>query len=251
MEYGYCSTTLIPCRAEASDKSELINQLLFGETYKVLEETEKWIRLETYQDHYQGWIDRKLHSPLSQEELEVFNKSAKVVIHQSFTGAFHKSTGTTVILSHGAIIPTPVSGKFIIGSNEYTIDEQLPLNQDLSAYSQQFLNAPYLWGGKSVFGADCSGFTQVIYRAFNKWLPRDAYQQAELGTEIQLADVQAGDLAYFGKPDGKITHVGICLADGKIIHCSGRCRIDSLDAKGIFNTETNEYSHDLRIIKRL
>lgn len=251
MEYGYCSTTLIPCRAEASDKSEQINQLLFGETYEVLETGEKWIRIKTRLDNYESWIDKKLHSPLSLTELEGFESSKKRVVQELLFPVMHLESNTTVLLAQGSILPEIKDGGFNIGPNSYTISQQNHVNIDLAAFSKSFLNAPYLWGGKSIFGADCSGFTQVVFRAFDKWIPRDAYQQAELGTKIELEDVRSGDLAFFGKPDGKITHVGICLDHGKIIHCSGKCRIDTLDEKGIYNAETDSYSHDLRLIKRL
>ncbi len=250
MEYGYCSTTLIPCRAEASDKSEMVNQLLFGETYEVLETAEKWLRIKTIQDKYESWIGRKLHTPLSGAEFSHFQTVRKTVYPQ-LGAVLHVQSQTPVVISHGAILPIPENGSFSIGSNNYQIQPvSVPIN-DLSQYSFQFLNTPYLWGGKSLFGADCSGFTQVVFRVFNQFLPRDAWQQAELGETIQLADVKSGDLAFFGKPEGKITHVGICLDNNRIIHCSGRCRIDILNETGILNTETNEYSHDFRLIKRI
>lgn len=250
MEFGFCSTTLIPCRAEASDKAEQINQLLFGESYSVLEKQEKWIKIMTTGDEYEGWIDAKLHCPLNQEAYNNFNRTEKRVIHEPVFLLYHENSKTNVILSHGCIVPVG-NGKFSIGDQHYSHATVSSTSKDIPAYSTAFLNTPYLWGGKSIFGADCSGFTQVVFRANNIWIPRDAYQQAELGDPVQLEDVQPGDLAFFGKEGGKITHVGICLEGGKIIHCSGRCRIDTLDEKGIYNEETSNYSHDLRSIKRL
>ncbi|MES2630131.1 MAG: C40 family peptidase [Bacteroidota bacterium] len=252
MEYGYCSTTLVPCRAEGSDRSEMVNQLLFGETYQVLETTDNWVRVVTLLDRYEAWIDRKLHCELSEEQLHTYRELPKTVVNEPVVQLLSLKNESRISLSYGAILPASENGTFSIGSNVYRLEA--PLNQadaSLTAFSTQFLNAPYLWGGKSLFGADCSGFTQVVFRIFDRWIPRDAWQQELVGTAVELENVLPGDLAFFGKKDGKITHVGICMGSGKIIHCSGRCRIDLLDEKGILNTETNSYSHDLRSIKRL
>lgn len=251
MEFGYCATTLIPCRAEASDKSEMINQLLFGETYEVLETQEKWVNIKTIEDKYESWIDRKLHRPLSESEWQEFQSSEKLIVDADFFPLISLPSEQRLILSHGAILSKPSNGSFSIGPDRYKLSEYVPNNQSLSTYSKHFLNTPYLWGGKSLFGADCSGFTQVIFRAKGINIPRDAYQQAKLGTPQTIETVQAGDLAFFGKPDGKITHVGIAIEDGKIIHCAGKCRMDTLDSTGILNSDTGLYTHELRSIKRI
>ena len=109
-----------------------------------------------------------------------------------------------------------------------------------------------MWGGRSVFGIDCSGFVQQVYAYFNIQLPRDAYQQAGMGKDIGfLAETICGDLAYFDNKEGKITHVGIMLDAQTIIHASGRVRIDYIDQAGILNKETGERTHQLRIVKCL
>ena len=125
-------------------------------------------------------------------------------------------------------------------------------SKSLIEHAKGFLAAPYLWGGKSIWGCDCSGFVQVVYKLMGIQLPRDAYQQAELGDTIEFHTmIEEGDLAYFAKEDGRINHVGICMKDGKIIHASGEVRIDSLDQQGIFNADLNKYTHELRLIKRV
>jgi cell wall-associated NlpC family hydrolase len=115
----------------------------------------------------------------------------------------------------------------------------------------KFLNTAYLWGGRSVFGIDCSGFTQVVYKFLNVPLPRDAWQQAEKGELVpSLQDVVCGDLAFFKNEEGRITHVGIILSPQEIIHSSGKVRLDKLDKDGITNMETKQRTHQLSHIKR-
>jgi len=114
-----------------------------------------------------------------------------------------------------------------------------------------YLDVPYIWGGKSKFGIDCSGFCQQVYKAFGIRLPRDAYQQAALGEVVGfLQEVQCGDLAFFDNEEGKITHVGMMLSSQEIIHASGKVRIDKIDNQGIINVDTGARTHRLRIIKR-
>jgi hypothetical protein len=254
MEYGYCNTTLIPCRAEPSDKAEQTNQLLFGEPYQVVEKQEKWLRIRTLLDHYDCWIDRKLHRGLLQAVAERFPGQQPVILSVPYFPITDMQTGQKVHLTYGSIIPAPVNGTFAIGGDTYRADHNIPgkiPRQDLVTFSHNFINAPYLWGGKSLFGADCSGFVQVVYRICGIWLPRDAHQQADCGSDVDIENVEAGDLAFFGQPEGRITHVGICTGNGTIIHASGRCRVDTLDEKGIYNKESGSYSHNLRSIKRV
>ena len=118
--------------------------------------------------------------------------------------------------------------------------------------AQSLLNVPYQWGGRSPMGMDCSGFTQVVFKILGKKLLRDAWQQAEQGVLVNfIEEIQPGDLVFFDNEEGRIIHVGIALANHKIIHASGCVRIDNLDHHGIYNTETRKYSHNLRIIKRV
>ena len=124
--------------------------------------------------------------------------------------------------------------------------------QAMVEFAQKFLGAPYIWGGRSLFGIDCSGLVQLCARAAGKLLPRDASQQVQEGELVYfLPEIQPGDLAFFGNEDGKIVHVGIMLDSERIIHASGKVRIDYLDQTGIFNKERNEHTHRLQVIKRL
>ena len=101
-------------------------------------------------------------------------------------------------------------------------------------------------------GLDCSGFTQAVFRLNGISLPRDASQQSGIGQVINLVtEALPGDLAFFDNDEGMITHVGLILDSTSIIHASGKVRIDALDHQGIYNVETNKYSHRLRLIRRI
>ena len=122
----------------------------------------------------------------------------------------------------------------------------------LVALGRPFLGTAYLWGGKSIFGVDCSGFVQQLYKLFGIFLPRDAYQQAEVGELVGfLQEAKLGDLAFFDNDEGRITHVGMLLSDRLIMHASGNVRIDPIDHAGIIHRITGKRTHHLRLIKRV
>ena len=142
--------------------------------------------------------------------------------------------------------------------NRYSINEnhicknQNKVTTDIINNAMKYLGAPYMWGGRSPFGIDCSGFTQVVFGMCGITLKRDAYLQAELGNTIDfINETKTGDLVFFDNDESKITHVGIMIEDKQIIHASGEVRIDSIDHNGIYNENAKKYSHKLRIIKRI
>lgn len=235
------SVAVAPLRKEPSDSSEMISQALFGEGVSVLELLEKWALVKLDADGYEGWVDRKqLIQGLSTEQ--IFLLTAPI---------------TLCALSNGASVWLPAGAG--VGESKCTVANRSIWNgggADISLCAMQFLNAPYLWGGRTILGIDCSGLTQLVFQLNGKQLPRDAYQQAELGTTVSfLEETQTGDLAFFDNQDGRIIHVGIVLIDDngvrKIVHASGKVRIDLIDHQGIYNRETGVYSHTLRIIKRM
>ncbi|NOZ46476.1 MAG: C40 family peptidase [Chlorobi bacterium] len=253
--FGISVISIIPVRVNPSEKSEMSSQLLFGEIYEVIDETEKWVFITTKFDNYQGWIDKKMHFEIT---TETFNKltDLKPLVNQNLIHIYQNKDylmpinilpGSSIYLSKN--------------SNEINFDnKQFYLKNDIANYSKtdikyitySYLNSPYLWGGRTPFGIDCSGFSQVVYKIMGIPLPRDASQQAKTGKIIEfIEDAKTGDLAFFDNAEGQITHVGIILENNKIIHASGIVRIDQLDHQGIFNKEKNLYSHKLRIIKRL
>ncbi|MEY3849812.1 MAG: hypothetical protein RJA38_253 [Bacteroidota bacterium] len=220
-------------RAEASDRSEQVSQLIFGETYEVLEENEKWYYIETSFDQYRGWIDKKQFSPQVYE----------VSLHQVYTktSSLEPFENKYILMPLGAFVPNELSSKL------------LNLNEALSLF-KQYIGVPYVWGGKTNFGYDCSGFTQSFFKTIGIALKRDAYQQATQGEDVMLlSESQTGDLAFFDNAEGRIMHVGIVIENNgafEILHASGELRIDTLDHQGI-NKKSEGYSHNLRLIRRI
>lgn len=255
-QFGICNLSVAPMRAEPADKSEIKTQLLFGDRFEVLELREKWARILTLYDDYEAWIDPKQFAPISANEFAL--PETKIV--SGFTidqYVIKQSTQERIYLSPGCSIPLLVDNVFYIGKESYHYFGEV-INTELAVFQNEiehkakfFLHAPYLWGGKTWFGIDCSGLTQVVYKTLNIQLKRDAIQQGSQGKTVDfLQGAETGDLAFFDNDEGRIIHVGIMIGNSKIIHASGRVKIDSIDNQGIYSEEMKRYTHKLRIIKR-
>lgn len=238
MPFGICDLSVIPIRKEPSHTSEMVSQLLFNELYEKLDQKDSWILIRTEIDHYEGWIQGIQFHPISdQDYLELKGKKWYILNTPIFNyQGRHLSLGT--LLYEPNDFATEFPSEF---SPVAMVD-----------FARKMLGVPYLWGGRSLFGIDCSGFVQLCARAAGKLLPRDASEQVKEGELVYfLPEIKAGDLAFFGNEEGRIVHVGMMLDVEHIIHASGQVRIDYLDQTGIYNKEKGLHTHQLLVIKRL
>lgn len=235
MEKAVCRVSVAPIRAENTHQSEMVSQLLYGESVTLLETSANFTKVRMDFDQYEGWVDTKQIHSISAEEL--MNRK-------------------TTVLNRPYQVETLPEGEMLLSiGSEMPVNPQADLHsipKDIAATALQFLNVPYLWSGRSFFGIDCSGFVQLVYKVQDFQLPRDAYQQAEVGYVLDfLEESQPGDLAFFDDDEGRITHVGIMLEAQKIIHAYGKVRIDQLDSSGIYNHELRKHTHKLRFVKTI
>jgi hypothetical protein len=256
LEAGICNLSVIPVRLEPSDKTEMVTQILFGEYFEIIEKQKNWIRIRNAFDGYEGWIDVKQSTPLSLEDYQTLNKKNYFVTRDIVQVAVFNEVMPLPVLI-GSSLPFYFEKKFRIAENNYSFDGdvktfEIPDKKLVIENAYHFFNAPYQWGGKSPFGIDCSGFTQMVYKLSGMKIKRDANQQAEQGQTINmLEEAEPGDLAFFDNDEGKIIHVGILIKKDKIIHASGHVKVNDIDHHGIFNKELNKYTHSLRLIKRI
>lgn len=254
--YGVLRLSLVPVRANPSDAAEMISQLLFGEHYLVLEESEdaKWLKIKNAFDGYEGWIDRKQHHRISKEYYEQISETeykicidlvSKILFKQQIN---HVVAGSVLPLLNNPIFKDEENVAF--NGTSKTLYQKWGVASMINQ-ANKYLNTPYLWGGRTPFGIDCSGFTQIVYKTGGYIIPRDSSEQIMKGKEVDFIDRRAGDLAFFTNKEGKMNHVGLVMEDGKIIHASGKVRIDELDENGIKNLEQNSYTHHFYKLKRI
>jgi len=253
MEYAVIAVPAAPVRRKPNHRKEMVSQLLFGESVIVLKtEGNLWVKIRSLHDGYEGWVTNTMLESVD----EMIAKSANTFATTDMLSIISIDNGQMNI-PVGSSLPFFDNGKGRLGNVDYSFsghyfkrDEQRPSGELVKQLSEKWLNAPYLWGGRTPLGVDCSGFVQVIFKLMGIDLPRDAWQQAQEGKTVKkFADLQPGDLAFFDNKED-IVHVGILLGDGLVIHSSGKVRIDGIDKKGINNKQTGSPNIRLRAIKR-
>ena len=257
-QFGFCALSSIPVRAEASERSEMVNQLLFGETFEIIDEINDWKVIRGSLDNYEGFIDPKQCLCISEEEFARLQTAQPVFPKELVARVTETGAKSYFNILFGSSLPGYSNGVLPVGEKEYRYEGEYTLpgktinKIELVNTAKKYLGTPYLWGGRSPFGIDCSGFMQVVYKIHGKPLHRDASYQAQQGTTLNLvSEAEPGDLAFFDDDEGQIVHVGMFIENEKIIHASGQVRIDKIDHHGIYNQELKKYTHKLRLVKRV
>lgn len=249
--FGIAHTATIPLRASDSDRAEIVSQLLFGEGVEVLEKNSPWTKVKCLHDGYEGFVDEKQFIFVSEDIYNDWHATPKTRLVQRAIQI--QSEDGPEWIYQGSLLPQQYASGFSIASKKYHVIStpfELSRNNSIIDIAQGYLNTPYLWGGRSITGIDCSGYTQIVFAQFNKTLKRDASQQVEEGFEIKFNDIQAGDLAFFHNTKGKVIHVGILTGMGTILHASGKVREDRIEPKGIYREDRKMYTHELTCIRR-
>ncbi|MDR1973828.1 MAG: C40 family peptidase [Bacteroidales bacterium] len=250
-QYGTCLFAQIPIRESITHTSEMVSQLLFGEGFAIEDKYQHLLKIRTLFDNFSGWIDSR-QVILTEEcphEATVFTGSHDAVIERSVDYAKFR-------VGMGCPLPDYADGKFVMDNTifryEGCIRQAIGGVKSIIDVAQKFINTPYLWGGRSSFGIDCSGLSQIVFRLNGISLPRNAAWQANKGTAVNfISEAQPADLFFFDNENCDITHVGIYLGDNKIIHSSSFVHISNVDGEGILRSDGKGYTHHLRIIKRM
>jgi hypothetical protein len=251
--FAICNLAIIPLRAEPNDRSEIVSQVLFGEHFEILEKQKQWSKIKLHFDNYEGWVDSKQYQLISKNSFELLSDDA-VILNSDLVEYVSNSNNTLIPIPLGASLSFLNHSEINIENFDFEglkVSGIKPKNNIVNT-AFLYLNAPYLWGGKTPFGIDCSGFTQMVYKLNGYNLLRDASQQSSQGEALSfIEESEPGDLAFFDNEEGKIIHVGIIMEDNYIIHASGKVRIDRLDHLGIYNAQDNRHTHRLRVIKKI
>jgi len=255
MKFGICNINSVAIRKEPCNTSEMVSQLLFGETFTIIEFSKKWVNILTAFDKYEGWVLSNQFLQLDELQYDDINTNNSYFSNELVTFISNQNTNLQ-ILTLGSSLPFYKNNSFKLLDKMFEYDGESrsgkSIKSELVKTAQLYLNTPFLWGGRTPFGIDCSGFTQMVYKLNGYSLFRDANLQATQGEVLSfIEESEAGDLAFFDNEEGEIDHVGIILANNHIIHCYGKVRIDRLDQSGIYNADVNRHTHKLRVMKKM
>lgn len=235
-------------RAEPKDTSELVSQVIYGESFKIIEQRANWSLIKLSFDNYKGWIDNKQLVEISETVYDSTISEANIYSSDLIEFIQINNKGLLTIPFGSTLNSIKLFDHSFDGNTTKTIQPK----ENLVKTSLLFINSPYLWGGRTPFGIDCSGFTQIIYKINGYKIDRDAKDQVNLGVSLSfIEESEPGDLAFFDNKEGDIVHVGIIMEDNHIIHAHGQVRIDRLDQTGIYNVDTKKHTHKLRVIKKI
>lgn len=257
LHLAICPLSVVPMRSSPAQRSEMVSQLLFGETVEVLEEKGKqWCKVRASCDNFIGWVESNQLKAITPTEFDRFNThfAYNLELVQPVMGADH-----FIPITMGARLPEFDGMRFRLGEVYYTFSGQAVTPSDFQPsadfiikLAKRYLNTPFLWGGRSPFGMDSPALVQLVYQMAGFKVPREASAQIDIGENVDfIENAQAGDLAFFENNQGRITHVGILMPEFKIIHCYGGVRIDKIDHYGIYDENRQAYSKRLRLIKRI
>lgn len=254
-KFGVVLVPLANLRSEPDHKAELKTQLILGDIFEILNENNEWLFIKNYFDNYEGWINKKGTIPL--DILTFKNYQNNKTFCNELISTVKDENNNIFFIFCGSWLHNynEKENSFAIGEKKFFLQNKLKkLNlttSNIISLAIKFLNSPYLWGGVSIAGIDCSGLTYITHRVFGIKILRDSFKQAELGTDVYfIENARKGDLLFFGN-NNIITHVGLYLGENKIIHSSGFVRIDYVDNYGIYNSEIKQYTHNLIKIKRI
>lgn len=255
MRIGISESGYIPMRAGMSHKTEMLSEILFGELFEIQISRGDWAKVRLLHDDYEAWVDESQITYLEKDsETENIFKNKTICNHPTLLTL---NNNEKILIPSGSVLPASHK-KFIINNNHYKLPNDFApfvsdnLRQGMLNTAISMLNTPYLWGGRTSWGTDCSGFSQFLYSLVGINIPRDASQQVNFGKTLSfISEAQPGDLAFFDNEEGIITHVGMFYESDKIIHASGKVRIDNIDHQGIYNKILKKYTHNLRVMKSL
>lgn len=247
MEYAICNLGVVPLRLEPAHTAEMVSQLLYGESFKILEARAKWSRIRTAFEGLEAWVDNKQLIKISEAD------------YHAITADSQRLSADLVefVMAEDHLIPIPLGSalnavELLKHKHSGTVTSGEQVKEKLLETAFLYLNAPFLWGGKTPMGIDASGFTQMVYRLNGYTLARNAADQARQGESLSfIEESEPGDLAFFDGPDGVINHVGVMMSDNYIIHADGKVRLDRIDHSGIYNSDLRRHTHQLRVIKKI